>query len=67
MTIYEIFVYETEDGKVPLDKWLDSLDTHDKYRISVRIRRLKFGNFSHCKPVDGGVCEIVITRLQGLL
>lgn len=61
---YNILVYEFE-GKVPFNKWLDSLDTQDRYRIVMRINRLQAGNFSNCESVDEGISEIKIDTGPG--
>ena len=50
---------------VIFDKWLDSLDTHVKAKVTVYIKRVLNGNTSRCKSVGEGVYEIKIDYQKG--
>lgn len=50
---------------VIFDKWLDSLETNIKARITVYIKRVLSGNTSRCKSVGEGVYEIKIDYQKG--
>ncbi len=54
-------IYETEDGDVPYEKWLDGLrDNATRGRIEAQIGKLRLGNMGHWKPVGEGVVELVL-------
>jgi putative addiction module killer protein len=68
MRQFEIEVYETEDGKVPFEKWILSLkDPRAKLAIAARIERARIGDFGDWKPLKGasGMCEMRIHYAQG--
>ena len=46
------------NGRIPIDHWLECLDTPIRARISARLRRLSLGNFGDCKNVGDGVSEL---------
>ncbi len=52
--------YITDSGKKPVKEWQDGLDIQTKSRIDAKIAGLRLGNTSNCKPVGGGVHELVI-------
>lgn len=53
--------YRTEDGREVVTEWLNSLrDVRAKARISVRIDRIKAGNFGDCEYLREGVWELKI-------
>jgi putative addiction module killer protein len=57
----QVELYVTEDGVIPYEEWVDSLGygkTRD--RIDARITRLELGNLGKCKPVGGGVTELIL-------
>jgi putative addiction module killer protein len=57
----EIEVYQTEDGKKPFLKWLDSLkDVRARAKIRVGIDRISLGNLGNCKAIGSGVSELKI-------
>jgi putative addiction module killer protein len=57
----EIRTYQTADGQVPFNTWLDKLkDTQARARIRTRIDRVSLGNFGDCKSVGEGVVELRI-------
>lgn len=51
-------LYETSNGKIPFDEWLETLDFKDSNLVLVRVSRLMLGNTSNCEPVGGSVHEI---------
>jgi putative addiction module killer protein len=57
-----VFNYETKDGHVPFEDWIDSFgDTSAAAAIIVaRIERVEAGNFGDCEPVGKGVSELRI-------
>ncbi|MDX3929427.1 MAG: type II toxin-antitoxin system RelE/ParE family toxin [Shinella sp.] len=68
MKRYEIEVYETEDGKVPFQDWLDGIKNQEvKTQVVARIRRASLGNFGDWKALTGaaGICEMRIHSGQG--
>lgn len=51
----------TEDGQVPYEEWLDRLGGGKvRDRVDVRIARVRLGNLGECKPVGGGVTELIL-------
>lgn len=63
----EIEVYETTTGKRPFEVWLEGLkEIHTKARISMRLDRLKLGNFGDCKTLQEGVSELRIHYGPGI-
>jgi putative addiction module killer protein len=68
MKTYDIEIYETEDGDVPFQNWLDGIKNAEaKTQIVARIRRASMGNFGDWKPLTGatGICEMRIHHSQG--
>jgi putative addiction module killer protein len=47
----------TDDGRIPIQEWIDSLDIKTRARIRVYIDRMEEGNFGDVKSVGGGVAE----------
>jgi putative addiction module killer protein len=57
----EIRTYQTADGQVPFNTWIDKLkDTQARARIRTRIDRVSLGNLGDCKSVGEGVIELRI-------
>lgn len=57
----EIRTYETADGKVPFNTWLEKLrDRKGRAVIRNRITRLQLGLFGDAKTVGSGVYELRI-------
>jgi putative addiction module killer protein len=55
----EISKYQTPQGHIPLDEWLNGLrDRRAQARINIRLDRLALGLFGDWKPVGEGVCEL---------
>jgi putative addiction module killer protein len=57
---YTIEYYETEDGRLPFQEWLDDLDSASRIRLLSRLRRIENGNFGDWKSIKGsnGVEEL---------
>lgn len=63
----EIEVYETATGKRPFEIWLEGLkEVLTKARISMRLDRLRLGNFGDCKTLQDGVAELRIHYGPGI-
>ncbi|BAZ13588.1 hypothetical protein NIES4071_54270 [Calothrix sp. NIES-4071] len=57
----EIRSYQTADGQIPFEEWLDSLrDRTARAKIKNRLRRVESGNLGDYSPVGEGVCEFRI-------
>lgn len=53
-----VLAYETADGRVPFDEWLDALrDIKGRAVIRARINRVRVGLMGDCKPIGDGVSE----------
>ena len=53
--------YVTAEGRCPFSEWLNGLrDRRARARIRVRLDRVSLGNLGDCRPVGGGVHELVI-------
>ena len=53
----KLVMYESEDGRVPFQKWFDGLDAVAATKIVVSLTRLEAGNTSNLKAVGEGVLE----------
>jgi putative addiction module killer protein len=63
----EVRVYETATGKRPFEVWFEGLkEIHTKATISMRLDRLRLGNFGDCKTLEEGVCELRIHYGPGI-
>lgn len=70
MALYEIIVFETEDGKLPFQQWFDAIkDQTAKTLVTARLSRAAAGNFGDWKPLKGkgtaGLCEMRIQHGAG--
>ncbi len=55
----QIVQYQTVEGKVPYQEWLDSIkDVNIRSRIRTRIDRLELGNFGDFRSVGSNVLEL---------
>ncbi len=62
----KIEYYRTLSLKKPFIEWFNSLkDLHGRAIVRAKIERIRFGNFSNCKPVGSGVYEIIINYGPG--
>ena len=56
-----VFIYETDDGKVPFSEWMDINEGLPIYDIVMaRVERVEEGNFGDHHSVGEGVSELVI-------
>lgn len=56
-----VLTYQTQEGQVPFNQWLDSLrDRKARAVVRTRINRLRLGLLGDCKPVGKGVKELRI-------
>ncbi len=58
---YDIHVYQTENGRIPYEEYLDALrDRQAKLFIARRVQRAAMGNFGDHHSLDGGLHEMRI-------
>lgn len=58
-TNIQIKLLETNDGKIPFQKWYNSLkDKVTKVKIRRRLDRLELGNFGDTESVGKGIYEL---------
>jgi len=53
----QLVEYETEDGRIPFQKWFGGLDAIAAAKVVVSLARLGAGNTSNLKAVGEGVLE----------
>ena len=59
--MFDLIVYEQDQGQRPFEKWLDNLrDKQAQTRIARRIRQVQNGTLGDSKPVGEGVLELRI-------
>lgn len=57
----QVRLYRTRDGKSPYVNWVTSInDQLTKGRIDARATDLAQGKMGKCKPVGGGVTELIL-------
>jgi putative addiction module killer protein len=57
----QVRLYKTRDGKSPYVKWVTGIkDQLTKGRIDARATDLALGKLGKCKPVGGGVTELIL-------
>jgi putative addiction module killer protein len=54
----EIKSFVDRDGRVPFQRWVDSLDKQAQAKIAIILSRLARGNRSQVKAVGNGVAEL---------
>jgi putative addiction module killer protein len=54
----EILMCHTDDGRIPIEEWLASLDVRDRARVRIYIDRMEDGNLGDVEPVGEGVSEL---------
>ncbi len=55
--MFEVVVYETEEGDAPFEDWFNALNTHAALKVTTAIARIETGNLGDVKPVGEGVSE----------
>lgn len=55
--MFEVVVYETEEGRAPFDEWFNALNTQAALVVTAAIARIETGNLGDVKPVGQGVSE----------
>ncbi|WP_294447526.1 type II toxin-antitoxin system RelE/ParE family toxin [uncultured Mailhella sp.] len=56
---HEIHIYQTEDGRIPYEEYMDALrDRQAKLLIARRVQRAAVGNFGDHHSLDGGLHEM---------
>jgi putative addiction module killer protein len=59
VTPKELLAYQTRDGKIPFNEWLDELnDQNAAARILARLARIRRGNLGDSKSVGEGIFEL---------
>jgi len=59
ITPREVTAYQTREGQVPFNEWLDELDDQNAVaRILARLARVRQGNLGDCKSLGEGVSEL---------
>ena len=58
MYVKEIEFYTLDNGKIPVQVWLDSLDAANKARIYARFARVQNGNLGDHKKIDSEISEL---------
>ncbi len=59
ITPREVVAYQTREGQVPFNEWLDELDDQNAVaRILARLARVRQGNPGDCKSLGEGVSEL---------
>ena len=59
--MFDVVVYQTEEGNAPFEDWYNALDTQAALKVTTAIARIEAGNLGDVKPVGKGVCERRIT------
>ena len=61
----EIEFYTLDNGKIPVQIWLNSLDTVNKARIYARFARIQNGNLGDYKKLDNEISEFRFNFSKG--
>ena len=54
----EILFYTHNNGEIPVQDWINSLDATNKARIYARLARIQEGNFGDYKKLDNEISEL---------
>lgn len=59
--------YETDNGKCPFLEWQSGLNQKIRDLVTVRLARVRLGNFGDCKPIEGekGIFELRMHMSSG--
>jgi len=55
--MFDVVVYETEEGKSPFTEWFDALHAQAAVNVTVALARMESGNLGDVKAVGQGVSE----------
>ncbi|HEY5331125.1 MAG TPA: type II toxin-antitoxin system RelE/ParE family toxin [Acidobacteriaceae bacterium] len=58
---YELLRCHTDDDRIPIQEWTDSLDAGSRARVRIQIDKMEDGNFGDIWPIGDGASE---TRLD---
>lgn len=61
-----VALYETEDGKVPFERWFLSLGVKAALKVRTAIAQMEVGNLGDRRSVGGGIWERRIHFEKGL-
>jgi putative addiction module killer protein len=57
----QVKLYKTHEGKVPYKEWVGNLGSgKTRGRVAARIAKARLGGLGKCKPVGGGVTELIL-------
>lgn len=57
--MFELDVYETEDGKRPFSDWLKSIkDTRTRVRLTKRLDKVERGSLGEIRFIDDSIWEL---------
>jgi putative addiction module killer protein len=57
VSMFDVLLYEQEDGYSPFADWFDALDRQAAAKVTIAVERLRLGNLSNVKSVGAGVQE----------
>ena len=57
INIKEVLFYTQDNGKIPVQEWINSLDSLNKARIYAGLARIQEGNFGDYKKLDNEISE----------
>lgn len=62
----QLILYETSEGKIPFQQWLDNLRDHKAVSmIRAKLNKVRQGHFGDCKHLTDGVWEFRIHYAKG--
>lgn len=59
--MYELLRCHTDNGGIPIEDWLATLDVGTRARVRIQIDKMEDGNFGDVQPIGDGLSE---TRLD---